>query len=123
MLLPLQAEGGDQAVYRLLPGGFVLYPHGNVLGHRHVGEEGVILEEIAYFPLLRGQVNATLRVEEYLIIQHNAAPVGFFDPGDALEGEALAAAGGTQQAGDLAALCLKGAVQPEFTEVFVNVNL
>ena len=123
MLLPLQVEGGDQAVYRLLPGGFVLYPHGNVLGHRHVGEEGVILEEIAYFPLLRGQVNATLRVEEYLIIQHNAAPVGFFDPGDALEGEALAAARGTQQAGDLAAFRFKGAVQLEFTEVFVNVNL
>ena len=69
----------------------------DVLGHGHVGEQGVLLEEVAYPPLLGRQVDMLVAVEQRLAVQHDAALVGGHDPGDALQGHALAAAGGTQQ--------------------------
>ena len=70
----------------------------DVVGNRHIREKGKVLKEIAEAPLLRGQVDALLAVKEHPAVEHDAPAVGALEPSDALEGHALAAARGAQQA-------------------------
>ena len=86
--------------------GFFLPPGAglDVLGYGHVGEQGVLLEQIADPPGLGRQVDACRLVEEDPAVQHDPALIGAQDAGDALEGHAFAAAGGPQQGQDLPGL-------------------
>ena len=68
----------------------------DVLLHRHVGEQGIVLEQQPHTPLLGRQVDAFFAVKQHPAVQHNAAPVGLDDAGDAAEGHAFAAARGPQ---------------------------
>ena len=65
--------------------------------HRHVGEQGILLEEIPHPPLLGRQVDLGGAVEEGHAVQHDAPPVRGQDPRHTPERHALSAAGGTQQ--------------------------
>lgn len=69
----------------------------DVLLHRHGGEQGILLEQIPHPPLLGRQIDVLLAVEQHPVAQHDAPPVRRDDTGNALEGHALAAAGGAQQ--------------------------
>ena len=80
----------------LLPGDLLPDAGGDVLLHRHIGEEGIVLEQKAHVPLLRGQVDVPGRVEQHPAVEDDAPLVGGDHPGDAPEGHALAAAGGSQ---------------------------
>ena len=69
----------------------------DVLGHGHVGKEGVVLEQVADAALLRREVHALFAVEERAPVEQDASLVGLFDARDALQGHALAAARGAEQ--------------------------
>ena len=75
---------------------FAVQAADNVLPYRHVGEERVILEEIADTAALRRKVDALFGIEEHHTVQLYMAAVGFFYAGNALERQALAAAGGAK---------------------------
>ena len=81
-------------------------PGGNVLRHGHVGEEGILLEEIPHLPLLGRQVDMPLTVKKHLAVQDNPPPVRPLNTSNTLEGQALAATRGAQQGQGLS-LCLK----------------
>ena len=105
----------------LLPVLFPVQAAEDVLPHRHVREQGVVLEEIAHLPLLGWEIDVLFRVKEHHAVQLDMAAVRFFDPRDAFEREALAAAGSAQQAGD-AVFRLKAHVQREGTQGSVDVD-
>ena len=70
-----------------LPLLFIRLPVGtgpNVLQHRHVGKQGVILEHQPRMPLLGRQIDMLFRIEQHHIVHHDPAPVRLFDAGDAL---------------------------------------
>ena len=69
----------------------------NVLQHRHVREEGVLLEEIPHPPLLRREIDVLFAVEERFAVEDDVSPVRRHDPGNAFERYALAAAGIAEQ--------------------------
>ena len=119
-LQPLQPEAAD--VFRH-PGG-VLFPQpgGDVLLHRHGGEQGVVLEQQAHPPLLGPQVDLFLRVEQHPAVHHDAARVRPLDARDAPQGHGLAAARGPQQGQHLVPGG-KGRVQPEAAQIFSDVYL
>ena len=90
---------------------------GDVVGHVHVTEEGVVLEDEADFSLAHVLAGYVLAVEQDL------AAVGVFQPGDDAQQGGFAAAGGAQQGDELAgghfeADVLQGV---EAAEVFVDV--
>ena len=99
----------------------MVHPGEDILLHCHMGEEGVVLEEVAHLPLLGGQVDALFPVEEGASVQHDAPPVGGDDASDALEGHRLAAAGGPQKAQGAAA-GLEGDLQLKGPEVLFNIH-
>ena len=85
VLQALQPQQGDHVGQGLPAGGLVLLPPQaaeDILGHRHVGEQGVVLEQVAHPPLLGRQVDALVRVEEHLAVQDDFAPVRPLNPGD-----------------------------------------
>ena len=62
-----------------------------------MGEEGVVLKEIAHPPLLGRQVDFGLAVKEDPAVQDDSAPVRPQQPGNTAQAHALSAAGGPQQ--------------------------
>ena len=123
LLQPLQAHHG----HRLLEQGLLFVPvrlpaqaAQNVLGHRHIGEQGVALEQVAHPPPLGGQVDALFAVEQGLAVQDDTPPVGPLNAGNAFEGHALAAARGAQQA-QHAALGFKPDLEEEAAQILFNV--
>ena len=104
---PKAVHNGSYHRFPFLP---VRFPAGtgpNVLQHRHVGEQGVILEHQPRVPLLGGEIDALFGVEQYHVIHHDPPLVRSLDARDALEGHALAGTGGTQQ-GQRFIPCFKG---------------
>ena len=77
----------------------------DVLLHRHIREQRVVLEQQANVPLLRGQVDTLLAVEQDTAIQHDAAAVGSDDASNAAQGHAFAAAGCAEDGGGGIACC------------------
>ena len=69
----------------------------DVLLHRHVREEGVLLEQVPHAAALGREVDAALAVKKRLAVEDDAAAVGRHDARDALERHALAAAGRAEQ--------------------------
>ena len=72
-------------------------------------------------PLQGRQIDMLFRIEQHHIVHHDPAPVRLFDAGDALEGHALAGAGGAQQ-GQCLIPGFKAHLQMEGTEGFLNVH-
>jgi hypothetical protein len=75
----------------------------DVLTGRHIGKQRGVLEHVSRFALLRRNVDALVRIEQGYAVQNDGALGGGDDAGDAFERHALAAAGGAQDADDLAA--------------------
>ena len=93
----------------------------DVLSHRHVGEERVVLEQIAHAPRLRRQIDLFLRIEEHPSVERDAPLVGLFNARDALQGHALAAARSAEQGGD-PPLGREAHVQREAAEPLADVD-
>ena len=93
----------------------------DVLQHRHIGKQRVVLEQQTRVALLGGEIDSLFRVEERHAVYHDPAPVGLFDARDTFERHALAAARGAQE-GDHLVAAGKMHIQPESTEAFFNVN-
>ena len=86
-----------------LAGGLILFrvqAAQDVFFHRHMGKQGIVLEQIANLPFLRRQVDAASGIEQRFTVQHDPAFVRLFHAGDTFERHAFAAAGGAQQAGN-----------------------
>ena len=108
---PVQGKIPDE------PGGHGLplvlgHRHADVFHHRHVGEQGVLLEQVSHPALLGRQVDPRLGVVEHPAVQHDAFPVRLLDAGDALQGQAFAAAAFPQDGEDLV-LHVEGGFQGE----------
>ena len=99
LLKAIEAKGRDLAGDGLRALLFALAEHadGDVLLDRHVGEQRVVLEEVAHAPLLRAQVDARRGVEQHAAVEDDPALVGDHDAGDALERHRLAAARGAEK--------------------------
>ena len=63
----------------------------------HIGEEGVILEQVADAALLWREVNVLCTVKQHLVIEADDAAIGLFDTRDTFEGHAFSRAGCTEQ--------------------------
>ena len=94
---------------------------GDVLRHGHVGEEGVLLKEISYAPLLGRQVDTFPAVKEHLAVQFDVTPIRAENPGNALECHAFAAAGGAQQRQSFVS-GLEVGLEVEVPQVLFHVN-
>ena len=93
--LVLQAHNGQHFPY-LAAGGFLVHllhvkAEGHILGHAHVGEKAVLLEDHADPPLPGAHMG------DVLAVQADGAAGHFFQPGKAPQQGAFAAAGGPQQ--------------------------
>ena len=88
---------------------------GNILLDRHVGKQGVILEQIPHVPLLRRQVDLSLGIKQDFSVEDDAPLIGLLDARDAFQRHALAAAGGSEQSQNFI-FRLKPYVQGEFPE-------
>ena len=98
----------------------------DVLLHRHIREQRVVLEQQAHVPLLRGQVDALLAVEQDTAIQHDAAAVGSDDARNAAQGHAFAAAGCAEDGGGGIARCelrAKGEAVEPFGDLDVQAHV
>ena len=74
-----------------------LQAEGHVLEHRHVGPEGVALEDQVEAPLAGGFIESLVRVDDHLVVDGHGAVLGLLQPGDDPKRGGLAAAGGAQQ--------------------------
>ena len=74
----------------------LLVPHcrGDVLAHSHIGEQGILLEQVAYISLLGRQIDVCGAVEQGHAVQHDLAVIRRQDTGNAPQRDGLAAAGG-----------------------------
>ena len=79
------------------------------------------MEEIAHLPLLGRKIDALFVVKQHPAVQLNMPPVRGLHAGNALERQALPAAGGPQQAGH-AALGREAHVQPEGAQILLNFS-
>ena len=122
-LQSFQTEAAQAVLY--LPAAFGLRTGANaaedILHDGHVRKQRILLKEVPDPPLLRGQVDARFAVKERLAVQHDAAAVRCHDPGDALERDALAAAGGAEQRHDPAG-GFKLRVQGEGAQLLFNID-
>ena len=75
----------------------VFQAEGDVLIHRHVGPQGVILEQEAHVALVGGQVDAPVRVKDHIAVDADGALRGGLQARDHAQGGGFAAAGGAQQ--------------------------
>jgi len=91
---PLEHRGGAFAPF--LPRQVAQHQF-EVFADGHGGEERVLLEEVADFPLLRRQVDPLFGIEQHAAVEDDPPGVGRFDPGDAFERHALAASGSAEQ--------------------------
>ena len=94
----------------------------NVLPHRHVGEERIVLEEISDPTPLRWKIDSASGVKQNPAIQLDMAAVRALNTGDAFEGHALAAARGAQQTSD-AVFCGKLHIQPENAQILFDIDV
>ncbi len=69
---------------------------GDVLAHVEVREQRVVLEQVGHLAALRWQVDARGLVEQRGASQADVALIGTHQPGDGLEQQALARAGGAE---------------------------
>ncbi len=93
---------GDLGLLRPLGGRADPQAEGDVVGHGHVAEQGVVLEHHAHPPLARGQG------QEVLAVQADRAFVGSLEPGDRPQQGGLARARGAQQGQEFAGLGAQG---------------
>ena len=70
--------------------------------YRHMGKQGVILEQIAYMTVLNAHIRARTGIEQDAAVEHDPPGIGSFDTGNALQGLALAASGSAEDAEDTA---------------------
>ena len=86
LLKPLQTEHADLLRQQFLFLRLVLAADAaeDILLHRHVRKERILLEEVSDSPLLGRQVDLLLAVEENAIAEHDAPAVGRHDARDAL---------------------------------------
>ena len=117
----LQLELMELFRYLSFPAGLVPHRRGDVLPHRHVGEQGILLEQVPHLPLLGRQVDFGSAVVESDAVQDDLSRIRRQDAGDALEGHGLAAPGGPQQ-GQRLVLCLKSDGQVKIPQLFLNVH-
>ena len=94
---------------------------GDVLPHRHVGEQGVLLEQIPHPPPLGRQVDPGGAVIQGDAVQLDVPLVRRQDARYALEGHGLAAPGGSQQ-GQRLVPGLKPDLQAEVSQLLLNVH-
>ena len=126
-LQPLQPQAGD-ILHRLLPapglGKALLTFHArhDVLKHRHIGKERVVLEQIAHAALLGFQVDLVLRVEHGLPVDAYHALVRRHNTGDTAQRHALSTAGITQQ-GQRLMPGFKLDIQLEGTDLFPDIHI
>ena len=121
---PLELQHGDHFAQALLADSLVLFAvqaAQDVFFHRHMREQGIVLEQIAYPALLRRQVDAARGIEQRFAVQHDAALVRRFHACDTFERHALAAAGRAQQAGDWV-VGLKPGVQHKIAQPLADIH-
>ena len=97
---PFQPEQGNRAAQLFLFAGVVLFtvhPAQNVLPHRHVGEQRIILEQKPDPALLRRQVDMMFGVKKNFAVEFNAAAVRLINARNAVECPAFAAARSPEQ--------------------------
>ena len=93
----------------------------DILLHSHVGEQGVVLEQQPYAPLLRRQVDVLHTVKQHPPVQHDASAVRLYNACNAPQCHAFAAAGSAQQGGGGVAGG-KGSTEGEAVQLFFNVD-
>ena len=121
---PLELQHCNHFAQALPAHGLVLFAvqaAQDVFLHRHVREQGVVLEQIAHPALLRGQVDAARGIEQRFAVQHDAALVRRLHACDTFERHALAAAGRAQQAGDRV-VGLKAGVQHKIAQPLADLH-
>ena len=99
---PFQPHGPQHLPAAGTAGGRVLFGFQaaeDILLHRHMGKQGVILKQQPHPSLLGRQVDPPFTVEQHPAIQHNAAPVRPDNPRDTAQGHAFAAARRPQNRG------------------------
>ena len=117
----LQPEAAQKIRYKRLTAILAADGAGDVLPDGHVGEEGVLLKEVAYVPLLRRQVDAGGAVEQDAPVQYDAPFVRPQYAGDALERHGFSTAGGPEQ-GQRSIASLKLYIQGKAPQALVNGN-
>ena len=70
-----------------------------ILAERHVGEQRVVLEDVAAVALLGSEADAGGGVEQDVVVEEDAAGVGADEAGDGVESEGLAGSAGSEQDG------------------------
>ena len=93
----LQLELPQLLRHLCLAAGLVPHGCGDVLPHRHVGEQSVLLEQVPDLPPLGRQVDSGGAVVKGNTVQLDVSLVRRQNAGDALEGHRLAAPRGPQQ--------------------------
>ena len=93
----------------------------DILFYGHIGEQGVVLEQQPYAPLLRRQVDVLRTVKQHPPVQHDASAVRLYNACNAPQCHAFAAAGSTQQSGGGVADG-KGGAEGEAVQLFFNVD-
>ena len=94
----------------------VAQSEGDVLIHRHIGPEGVVLKQEAHLPLVGRHIDPRLAVKHHGVPDGDPAAGGGLQPGDHPQGGGLSAAGGAQK-GD------KGVVRNDHAQVVHGVEL
>ena len=92
-----------------------------VLLHRHVGKQGVVLKQQSHIPLLRRQVDSVFAVEQGHAVDFDVSPVRSRHSGDASQGHGLAAAGRPQQTVETVP-GVKGDIQMEIPHLFLDIH-
>ena len=84
--------------FSFLPVFFSMQTTEDILPCGHVRKQCIVLEQISHAPLPRRQIDLLLRIEKHPAVQHDPAAVRLFNPGNACQRHALAAAGSAQKA-------------------------
>lgn len=104
------------------PGLFRLQSRHQILAHRHIGKQGVILEQQSHMTILGPQIDVLLRIKKHLAVQLNISFVRLHNTRNTAERHALAAAGGSQNPGHpLRSLKLR--FQPEISQLFSDIHI
>src|SRR5262249_34567636 len=95
----LKMEAVDHFVHAAmtLQPGLALGGEREIFAQRHVRKQGVILKHVSAVAVLRRKVDARGAVEQDLVVEKNAAFVGWNESGDGIEGQGLARAARAKQ--------------------------
>ncbi len=121
---PVQVEEVEKhthVVVALLTGGRAVHAALDVLGHRHVGEQLVVLEEERRAALLRSEVDLGRRVEERDAVHDDAPGIRRLHAGDTPERHALAASRRAEET-DRLIRGVESDLQVERREVLLDVD-